>query len=383
MRDPRVRALREQVSRACRGTDEGLAAAGRAAAPGAAGCEDVFDDSLEHAVRAFQQRRGLLADGIVGPQTARALEASQWRLGDRVLMFTAGHPMRGDDVANLQERLLVLGLLSGPVDGIFDSETDEALREFQRGIGLTGDGLCGPATLRGLDSLARSVGGGDPWALRQQAVVAHAGKSLAGKAVVIDPGCGLQSTGHLDGAAESEITWDLAQRIAGRLEITGVTAPLTRGPSGPSPDDAHRAQFAAAVGADILISLHCEHHRCPAATGVATFYWGDDRVGTRSAVGMRLATLIQRELVARTGMQDCRTHPRTFDLLRRTPMPTVWVDVGYLSNADDARRLQSGPFRDVMAEAIVVAVQRLYLGEDDAATGTLRLADVLEHAGLA
>jgi N-acetylmuramoyl-L-alanine amidase len=341
----------------------------------------VFDAALEAAIRAFQQRRGLLCDGIVGVQTARALEAAQWSLGDRVLMYTPGHPMRGDDVAALQERLLVLGLLSGPVDGIFDSPTDMALREFQRGIGLTGDGLCGPATLRGLESLARSVGGGDPWALRQQAGVASSGKSLAGKAVVLDPGFGLEALGSLDGAAEAEITWDLASRVAGRLEATGVIAPLTRGRAG-RPDDAERATLASALGADILISLHCERHRSPRAGGVATFFWGDDRVGTRSAVGERLATLVQRELVARTGMLDCRTHPRTFELLRRTTMPAVWVDVGYLSNAEDSRRLHDPGFRDVAAEAIVVAVQRLYLGEDDVLTGTLRLADVLEHARL-
>jgi N-acetylmuramoyl-L-alanine amidase len=367
-----VRALRAQLARACRGDE----LAGLDAGP----ADDLFDEALEDAIRAFQQRRGLLCDGVVGAQTARALEAAQWRLGDRVLMYTAGHPMRGDDVAALQERLLMLGLLSGPVDGIFEGATDAALREFQHGIGLTGDGLCGPATLRGLDSLARSVGGGDPWALRQQAGVASSGKSLAGKAVVLDPGFGLEAVGGLDGAAEAEITWDLAQRVAGRLEATGVTAPLTRGRTG-RPDDAERACLAAAVRADMLISLHCERHRSPRASGVATFYWGDDRVGTRSAVGERLATLVQRELVARTGMIDCRTHPRTFELLRRTTMPAVWVDVGYLSNSADFRRLHDPAFRDVTAEAIVVAVQRLYLGEDDATTGTLRLADVLEHAG--
>ena len=40
-------------------------------------------------------------------------------------------------------------------------------------------------------------------------------------------------------------------------------------------------------------------------------------------------------------------------------------------------------FRDTLAEAVVVAVQRLYLGdEDDASTGTLNLRDVLANAGL-
>ncbi len=45
--------------------------------------ETVFDAPLEAAVRAFQQRRGLVADGVVGAQTLRALEGARWRLGDR------------------------------------------------------------------------------------------------------------------------------------------------------------------------------------------------------------------------------------------------------------------------------------------------------------
>lgn len=80
-------------------------------------------------------------------------------------------------------------------------------------------------------------------------------------------------------------------------------------------------------------------------------------------------------------MLDCRTHPCSFDLVRMTRMPTVMVGLGYLTNTDDARRLADPLFRDTLAEAVVVAVQRLYLGEDDALTGTLNLKDVLAHAG--
>ena len=64
---------------------------------------DVFDGPLEATVRAFQQRRGLLADGVVGAQTLRALEGARWRLGDRVLLLAPGHRMRGDDVAALAD----------------------------------------------------------------------------------------------------------------------------------------------------------------------------------------------------------------------------------------------------------------------------------------
>jgi len=104
---------------------------------------DVFDDRLLAAIRAFQQRRGLVADGVVGAQTLRALEGARWRFGDRALLLTSGILMRGDDVATLQERLVVLGLLAGPVDGVFGPLTDGALRELQRSLGVEADGVCG------------------------------------------------------------------------------------------------------------------------------------------------------------------------------------------------------------------------------------------------
>jgi N-acetylmuramoyl-L-alanine amidase len=349
-------------------------------APGDPG--EFFDEHLEAAVRAFQQRRGLVADGVVGPQTARGLDAARWRLGDRILLFTPGHLMRGDDVAALQERLVVLGMLSGPVDGLFGQRTEAALRELQRGLGLEPDGLCGPETLRGMGALARAVGGGDPWALRQQAEVAVAGSSLAGKTVVIDPSHGGGDPGQVGyGLTEADVVLDLARRVEGRLSATGVRAVLTRG-AGSDPADEDRAWLASEAAADVLVSLHCDGNRSPQASGVATFYWGDARIGARSATGNQLAALVQREVVARTGMTDLRTHPCTFDILRLTRMPAVQVELGYLTNPGDAVRLADPMFRDLVAEALVVSIQRLYLGEDDRATGTMRLDDVMAHAGL-
>ncbi len=73
---------------------------------------DVFDDELDHAVRTFQQERGLTVDGIVGPDTFRRLDEARWKLGDRVLRFVPGHLVRGDDVADLQRRLNTMGFNS-------------------------------------------------------------------------------------------------------------------------------------------------------------------------------------------------------------------------------------------------------------------------------
>ena len=342
---------------------------------------DAFDERLEVAVRAFQQQRGLLADGVVGPQTARVLDSARWTLGDRILLFTPGHLMRGDDIAALQERLVTLGMLAGPVDGVFGVRTDAALRELQRGLGLEPDGLCGPATLRALGALSRAVGGGDPWALREQAEVAGAGPRLAGKIVVLDPAHGGHDRGvTAHGLAEADLVLDVARRVEGRLAATGVDAVLTRG-AADSPPEADRVALATRMGADLVITLHCDAQDNPAASGVATFFWGDDRVGARSATGAQLAGLIQREVVARTGLASLHTHARTYELLRLTRMPAVRVELGYLTNPGDAWHLGQPDVRDAIAEALVVAVQRLYFAEDDVATtGTLRLDDILAHA---
>ncbi len=48
---------------------------------------DTFDADTDQAVRAFQQQRGLIVDGIVGPATYRALREASYQLGARVLAF--------------------------------------------------------------------------------------------------------------------------------------------------------------------------------------------------------------------------------------------------------------------------------------------------------
>src|SRR3954454_18749827 len=67
---------------------------------------DVFDEATDHAVRGFQQQRGLTVDGVVGRETYVALDEARWRLGDRLLSYTVSHPFVGDDVVELQHQLL-------------------------------------------------------------------------------------------------------------------------------------------------------------------------------------------------------------------------------------------------------------------------------------
>ena len=83
------------------------------------GASDLYDDATEQAVRAFQQSRGLSTDGVVGEETWLALDGARWRLGQRALYHGVSDPFVGDDVAQLQERLLEMGYDPGRCDGIY------------------------------------------------------------------------------------------------------------------------------------------------------------------------------------------------------------------------------------------------------------------------
>jgi N-acetylmuramoyl-L-alanine amidase len=343
---------------------------------GTAGSNDLFDDAVDQAVRALQQSRGLLVDGVVGPHTTEALQEAGQRLGGRILYHSVSHPFAGDDVYELQKRLADMGFDVGRCDGIFAKRTEDALKEFQHESGLVADGTCGPMTLRGLQRLQRTVVGGRPYELRESEKLRGAGPSLAGKTVVIDPGHGAHDTGWtVGGLVERDIVADLAGQLEGRLKAVGVNAYLTHSYDD-NPDEAERVRFANETNADLMISLHCDGHPTPTPHGVASYYFGTPQ--TSSAVGERFADLVQREVVARTDLADCRSHPKIWPLLRGTRMPAVRLELGYLTNPHDAKALASREFRAVAAEAILAAVQRIFLpAELDPPTGSFRLPDAL------
>lgn len=349
------------------------------AAPDDPATAGQFDLAVEQAVRAFQQQRGLMTDGIVGPATFRALRDATHRLGGRPLAFLVSQPMTGDDVFTLQERLLELGYDAGRPDGMFGRQTELALRSFQRDYGMVVDGICGPETIRAFRQLSPMARGGRPVFLREQERVRQAGPLLRGKRIVIDPGHGGPDRGRTYGTiTEADLMWDLARRLEGQMVATGMEALLTRG-SDHCPAEAERARFANEAGADLFLSLHVDANRSPLAQGVACFHYGTGN-GTTSTVGEALAGFIQRELAARTGMLDCHTHPRTWEALRVTRCPAVRIEIGYLTNAGDRAKLTDPTFRDLVAERILIAVKRLYLlGENDQPTGTFTYDDILRY----
>lgn len=124
--------------------------------------DGIRGPGTSRAVKRLQRRRGLEVDGVAGPRTRRALgRRGRPGLGSR----TMRRGQRGWDVAALQFLLKRRGRSPGPIDGGFGPGTLSAVRSFQRGAGLTADGVAGPATVRALRrprSAGPPRGGGTP-----------------------------------------------------------------------------------------------------------------------------------------------------------------------------------------------------------------------------
>jgi N-acetylmuramoyl-L-alanine amidase len=253
-----------------------------------------FGPATEAAVRRFQQERGLLVDGLCGPQTWAALVESGFALGDRMLYFR--QPMlRGDDVAELQRRLNALGFDAGREDGILGRETAAAIVELQRNLGLAPDGICGPATvaaLRRVDALAA----GSVASVREREMLRRGPHGLAGKRVYLTAAPGFEALG--DAVARG-----LAEAGAGTLLDSS------------GPDDSTTAVAANEFGAALFLAL-----RTRAGSDCLCSYFS---TGTfRSEAGYRVAAAVQNELA---GLVTNATGPcgKAYAILRETRMAAV------------------------------------------------------------
>lgn len=323
----------------------------------------VFGDATHAAVRAFQQERGLVADGIVGDDTWRALVEASRTLGDRNIYLT--QPMlRGDDVRELQRRLNRLGFDAGYVDGVFGPQTAEAVREFQLNVGLRVDGIAGIEVVEALVRLHRQHQSSPAAAVREREALRRAAQrtSLAGARIMLDPGHGPDDPGYLapNGRPEQEICWEIANRVEGRLLARGCQVVLSRGPQ-TTPTPSARARLANDEDVELIVSVHLNGLSSAVACGAAGYYFGDGQFASQA--GRRLCELAVDAIVARTETVHCRTHPSTVALLRESRAPAVVLEPGFITHPLEGRRLQEPDRQEDIADAISDAIAVFLTGQ--------------------
>ncbi|MFM1798719.1 MAG: hypothetical protein RLZZ117_997 [Cyanobacteriota bacterium] len=171
--------------------------------------------------------------------------------------------------------------------------------------------------------------------------------------VVLDPGHGGPDPGAvgIGGLRETDVVLDVALQVAQLLQSRGVQVLLTR-TSEVDVDLPPRVALANRSGADLFVSLHANALSMdrPDVNGVETFYFQGGRA-------YELALSIQRQLMAVSpGSPDRGARPGRFFVIRRTVMPSVLVEMGFVTGEIDAPRLADPRFRQNLAVAITKGI---------------------------
>lgn len=195
------------------------------------------------------------------------------------------------------------------------------------------------------------------------------------KRIVIDPGHGGKDPGaqnsHTD---EKDITLAVAKRLYDELKKYGYRVYLTR------TDDEFRslngrAALAGRARADVFVSLHANAVAATQVHGIESYLLTPEGTpstytnSTRSesspgnaydAENTRLAFEIQRGLLKTTGARDRGTKHANFAVLRNVPSAAVLVEMGFLTNPNEAKKLRSPSYQRRLALGIARGVRRFH-----------------------
>lgn len=223
---------------------------------------------------------------------------------------------------------------------------------------------------------------------------------LALQLVVLDPGHGGRQPGAVakDGTAEKHICLQVALRVARRLQRDpDIRVLLTRR------DDqtlglSQRAEIANRLKPAVFISIHVNSSLRAAAKGVETYYLSNTHSDRRSRLlaqrenadlietekaptgvldrilkdadtgrmigeSARLARLIQNGMVDAVGGTDRSVRQAPFAVLVRSGAAAALVELGFLSNREELRKLKTSAHQDLLAKGIASAIRAFLRGK--------------------
>lgn len=179
---------------------------------------------------------------------------------------------------------------------------------------------------------------------------------MAGAVVIVDPGHGGVDSGALGHhVREKDVNLAVAGLLAARLRAAGAVVDVTRDADvEPGVQTGHRRYrqgllarkaLAERRHAHIVVSIHCNHVDAPSARGPAVFYHRgmDISLPLARAVAAQLATLAGR---------PCPVFANGQLVLSSAGIPSINVEIGFLSNAKDARLLIDPLYQRQVAAAI-------------------------------
>ena len=240
----------------------------------------------------------------------------------------------------------------------------------QLGIEIENQPPAADAPLAGVGNTIVTAQASAPPATTQPALPARTDPTL----IVIDPGHGGSDPGSLNpayGITESHVTLDIAERLEADLKKQGWKVVMTRDgdydvgdPNGSDAQELQaRCDVANAAGARLFVSVHINSSVSAAPSGGTTYYWHpQDRA---------FAQTVENDMIAAVGITDDGVIRNNFYVVHHTRMPSILVEVAYLSNPHDATLLSKQSFLDQVAAGIARGIGD-YTGGPPAPVGQTR-----------
>lgn len=177
------------------------------------------------------------------------------------------------------------------------------------------------------------------------------------KVVVVDAGHGGSEVGaNYGGIYEKDLNLSIAQYVKNELEKNGVRVYMTRN-SDTTTSLASRTSLANSINADLFVSVHNNAIvGRPNVHGTEVLY-KDSTINRKGVTSKSLATTLQEKVSSLAGTYNKGIINRTnLYVLNRTHMPSVIVEVAYMTNSSDLKKLKDKSFHEDAGRAIATGV---------------------------
>jgi len=180
---------------------------------------------------------------------------------------------------------------------------------------------------------------------------------LKDRIIVVDAGHGGSDPGaSANGLSEKNVTLDVSKRVEEKLKRAGAKVLMTR--SGDSyPSLTARTEYAKKNFAEVFVSIHINAGPS-SASGAETFY--DSSTNPNALESKLLATYIQNNLVKKADMKDRGVKDARFQVIRNNNVAAVLVELGFVTNSNDAKKLASDKYLEIYAESVYQGLVQYY-----------------------
>lgn len=263
--------------------------------------------------------------------------------------------MQRNEVSTLQSNMRKLGYFNINPTGYYGSITTAAVKKLQKKHGLVIDGIAGNATFSLINKL---LGQTVKPTYKASSIVTGISRGEVNRkfTVVIDPGHGGMDTGAIyENVFEKDLNLAIAKKLSTLLKALNINIYMTRA------DDSYvslsdRSKLANSLNSDLFISVH-NNAGDRAIAGSMSLYYPSVSHSNGNLSAYDFASIVQKELWGTLGTKNLGLIPRPYlSVLRRTNMPAVIAEVGYMSNPVELDRLCSNTFQKNAAEALKKAV---------------------------